>query len=60
MGFEFFAYLFLKGVNTKSDYNKTTATKSLVKDLISPRTKERLKKNKSIEDFMKHQVPWIL
>ena len=60
MGFEFFAYLFLKGVVSTSTYNKTIATKSLVSDALSPRKKERIRKNKSIEDFMKHQVPWIL
>jgi len=60
MGFEFFGYLFLKGVKSGSECNKTLAPKSVGSDALSPRKKERLKKNKSIEDFMKHQVPWIL
>ena len=60
MGFEFFAYLFLKGVKSRSECNKTITSKSVIPDSLSLKTKERLRKNKSIEDFMKHQVPWIL
>jgi len=26
----------------------------------SPKTKEHIRKNKSIDDFMKHQIPWML
>ena len=29
-------------------------------DKASPRTKEIMRKNCSIDDFMKHQIPWIL
>jgi hypothetical protein len=52
-----------------TDFNKVQLQSALIKQELkkdleeekqSPKTKERLRKNKSIEDFMKHQVPWII
>ena len=51
-----------------SDFNKIKVNPSLIKQDLkknieekhSPKTKENMRKNKSIDDFIKHQVPWIL
>ena len=50
------------------DFNKIKVNPSLIKrelnkaieENLSPKTKEGIRKNKSIDDFMKHQIPWIL
>jgi len=50
------------------DFNKINVNPSSIKkelnkvieEKLSPKTKENMRKNKSIDDFMKHQIPWIL
>ena len=39
---------------------KQELKKNLEEEKQSPKTKEGMIKNKSIDDFMKHQIPWIL
>jgi len=34
--------------------------KKNIEEKMSPKTKESMRKNKSIDDFMKHQIPWML
>ena len=52
-----------------TDFNKVKLQSALIKQELkkdleeekqSPKTKEGMRKNKSIDDFMKHQIPWIL
>ena len=51
-----------------SDFNKIKLQSAFIKQDLknnieekhSPKTKESIRKNKSIDDFMKHQIPWIL
>ena len=52
-----------------TDFNKVKLQSSLIKQELnkdleeeeqSPKTKESMRKNKSIDDFMKHQIPWII
>ena len=51
-----------------TDFNKMKLQSALIKQGLkknieekhSPKTKENMRKNKSIDDFMKHQIPWIL
>ena len=51
-----------------TDINKVKLQSVLIKQDLkkgleeekSPKTKESMRKNKSIDDFMKHQIPWIL
>ena len=52
-----------------TDFNKVKLQPALIKQELkkdleeekqSPKTKESMRKNKSIDDFMKHQIPWIL
>ena len=51
-----------------TDSNKVKIQSALIKKELnkaieeetSPKTKESIRKNKSIDDFMKHQVPWII
>jgi len=60
MVFEF-VDIFLKALQTKQDMKHIKIKQPITKRIeLSPRRKETIRKNKSIEDFMKHQVPWIL
>ena len=51
-----------------TDFNKMKLQSTLIKqdlkknieEKMSPKTKESMRKNKSIDDFMKHQIPWML
>ena len=50
-----------------TDSNKVKLQSALIKQDLkkkieeeSPKTKEHMRKNKSIDDFMKHQIPWML
>ena len=51
-----------------TDFNKVKLQSTLIKqdlkknieEKMSPKTKESMRKNKSIDDFMKHQIPWML
>ena len=51
-----------------TDFNKVKLQSALIKQDLkknieeekSPKTKESMIKNKSIDDFMKHQIPWII
>ena len=52
-----------------TDFNKVKLQSALIKQELkkdleeekqSPKTKESMRKNKSIDDFMKHQIPWML
>ena len=50
-----------------TDFNKVKLQSALIKQDLkknieekSPKTKEHMRKNKSIDDFMKHQIPWML
>ena len=52
-----------------TDFNKVKLQSALIKQELkknleeekqSPKTKESMRKNKSIDDFMKHQIPWII
>ena len=51
-----------------TDFNKVKPQSTIIKQDIkknieeetSPETKEHMRKNKSIDDFMKHQIPWII
>ena len=52
-----------------TDFNKVKLQSAPIKQELkkdleegkqSPKTKESMRKNKSIDDFMKHQIPWIL
>ena len=46
------------------DIHKNISKPSLIpkdnNNSLSPTTKERMRRNKSNDDFMKYQVPWIL
>jgi len=51
-----------------NDFNKIKLQSTLIKQDLkknteegkSPKTKDHMRKNKSIDDFMKHQIPWML
>ena len=51
-----------------TDFNKVKLHPALIKqdlkknseEKMSPKTKESMRKNKSIDDFMKHHIPWII
>lgn len=59
MGIEFFGLtLFKPKPNLQMDKVITKSPK--LEALHSPKTKELLRKNKSEENFVKFQVPWIL
>jgi len=67
MGIDFFGLSLsriFRGPELKID--KKVATKSPTitsikeEEVFSPKTKERIRKNKSEENFIKLQVPWIL
>ena len=47
-------------VKIQSDLIKQELKKDLEEGKQSPKTKESMRKNKSIDDFMKHQIPWII
>ena len=51
-----------------TDFNNIKLQSALIKQDLKknleegkyPKTKESMRKNKSIDDFMKHQIPWML
>ena len=47
-------------VKLQSALIKQELKKDLEEEKQSPKTKESMRKNKSIDDFMKHQIPWII
>jgi len=52
---------FLSLIYSINKFKKTTVPIKYVEEgLLSPTTKESMRKIRSTEDFMKHQVPWIL
>ena len=56
--FEMFSNVFFKDKSIKN--KEITKHISIKKNMLSPKTKETLRKNKSEEDFIKIQLPWIL
>lgn len=61
MVFEFFTLTFFKGFKKLPDLKiKEPKTPELKPCEHTPKTRERLRKIKSSEDFVKIQVPWIL
>ena len=66
MGLEFFGWTMLKHMRpTPIVLDKGIVTKPpkivpVKESSFSPTTKERMRKNKSEENFVKFQVPWIL
>ena len=64
MVFEFFGVLLFKGIDsmkeTEKDSMKIKEVKTVKTVNKSPKLTSFMKKNKSIDDFMKHHVPWIL
>ena len=67
MGLEFAFCSFMKEINKKT-LTTTTEIKNIKDNIKSPlqqsnHTHEQtdtMRKNKSMDDFMKHHVPWIL
>ena len=60
MGLEFAFFSIMKDI--KKTLDKTTEIKN-IKDNQSNHTHEQtetMRRNKSMDDFMKHHVPWIL
>lgn len=60
MGFEIIAYNFFKDLKTKYEVAKVAQVTINNESTGSPKTRELIRKNKSEENFMKFQVPWIL
>ena len=68
MGLEFAFCSFMKEINKKT-LTTTTGNKNIKDNIESPlqqsnnttpKKTETMRKNKSMDDFMKHHVPWIL
>ena len=63
MVFEFFGVLLFKGIDSmkgtgkENDSMKIKEVRTINK---SPKLTGFMRKNKSIDDFMKHHIPWIL
>jgi len=56
MGFEFFSMIFSRFIKPVR-----SITINEVNNILNPpKIRSIIKKNKSIDDFMKHQLPWIL
>ena len=62
MVFEFFSLSFFNSFTKKPDLKikQPQKTPELKTCEYTPKTRERLRKIKSSEDFVKIQVPWIL
>ena len=67
MGLEFAFYSFMKDIK-KKHVVKNTEIKNIKNNIESPlqqsnhipKQTETMRRNKSMDDFMKHHVPWIL
>ena len=66
MVFEFFGVLLFKGIDSmkgtgkENDSMKIKEVRTINIVNKSPKLKGFMRKNKSIDDFMKHHIPWIL
>ena len=59
MGFLMFSYSMVKNYTDKIMEIKKHKTPE-INPKMSPRMKEIIRRNQSLDNFMKHEVPWIL